>query len=276
MVAMRLAQQVPIRDAQIVTDHAREQRDRDAAINRELWTHVNAQYTDTQANEKWAGNGIRWGIFEIPEEQVQALGDVANLDVVELGCGTAYFSAWLARRGARPVGVDLSEAQLATARRCQQSFDLDFPLIRADATCVPLPDASFDLAVSEYGASVWCDPEGWLAEAARLLRPGGRLVFLTNSVLVTMCVPEDEGIATPLLVRGQRDTRRIHWSDGGVEFHAGHGETIAALRRQGFVVDSLQELYAPEGASQHTYYEIADPAWAQEWPVEDLWVARLA
>ena len=38
-----------------------------------------------------------------------------------------------------------------------------------------LADASFDLVVSEYGASVWCDPERWIAEAARLLRRGGRL-----------------------------------------------------------------------------------------------------
>ena len=52
---------------------------------------------------------------------------------------------------------------------------------------------SFDLALSEYGASVRRDPERWIAAAARLLRPGGRLVFLTNSVLVTLCVPQDKG-----------------------------------------------------------------------------------
>ena len=40
-------------------------------------------------------------------------GRLRGLDVVELGCGTAYFSAWLARRGARPVGFDVTAAQLA-------------------------------------------------------------------------------------------------------------------------------------------------------------------
>jgi SAM-dependent methyltransferase len=235
---------------------------------------VNQQYTDGQADQKWAQERIGWGIFDIPEDDVAVLGDVAGLDVVELGCGTAYFSAWLARRGARPVGVDLSPAQLATARRCQERFGLEFPLVEADATAVPLPDASFDLAVSEYGASLWCDPDGWIGEAARVLRPGGRLVFLTNSVLVTMCVPDDEGVATQTLIRGQREISRIQWSGGGVEFHAGHGEMIAVLRRHGFVVESLQELHAPVGATQHSYYEIAAPEWAQRWPVEDLWVAR--
>jgi SAM-dependent methyltransferase len=259
-----------------VSDDFQEQRARDAGVNRELWKHVNAQYTDAQAGEKWAQDGIHWGIFDIAEEQVKVLGDVAGLDVVELGCGTAYFSAWLARRGARPFAIDLSGAQLATARRCQQVFGPEFPLIEADATSVPLADASFDLAVSEYGASLWCDPDGWICEAARLLRPGGRLVFLTSSVLVTMSVPDDEGVATRVLARGQQEIRRIQWSGGGVEFHAGHGETIAVLRRYGFVVESLQELHAPDGAVEHSYYEIADPQWAQQWPVEDLWVARLA
>ena len=137
-------------------------------------------------------------------------------DAVELGCGTAYVSAWLARRGARPVAVDLTPAQLATARRCQEHFGLTFPLVEASADDVPLPDSSFDLAVSEYGASVWCDPELWIAEAARLLRPGGRLVFLTNSVLVSLCVPEHGGYASEHLRRPQPDVRRVRWPEGGV------------------------------------------------------------
>jgi SAM-dependent methyltransferase len=203
------------------------------------------------------------------------LGDVAGLDVVELGCGTAYFSAWLARLGARPVGVDLTPAQLDTARRCQEQFQLSFPLIEADARNVPLPSASFDLAVSEYGASLWCDPQGWVPEAARLLRPGGRLVFLTNSVLVTLCVPDEEGYATQSLMRPQRDMYRVRWpSDNGVEFHPGHGEWIRVLRANGFEVEALHELYATDDAADHEYYEVATADWARRWPVEDLWVAR--
>ena len=61
------------------------------------------------------------------------LGDVSGLDVVELGCGTAYFSAWLARRGARPVGVDITPAQLETARRLMAETGIEFPLVEADA-----------------------------------------------------------------------------------------------------------------------------------------------
>jgi SAM-dependent methyltransferase len=140
---------------------------------------------------------------------------------------------------------------------------------------VPFADASFDLVVSEYGASVWCDPLRWVAEAARLLRPGGRLVFLTNSVLATLCVPAAEGFAGERLERPQRGLHRVEWPGGGVEFHPSHGDWIRILGTNGFVVEALHELYAPADAPTHEYYDIVDATWASRWPAEDLWAARL-
>ena len=125
-----------------------------------------------------------------------------------LGCGTAYFSAWLARRGARPAGVDVTPAQVESARRCQDRFGITFPLIEADAGAVPLPSGSFDLAISECGASSWCDPARWVPEAARLLRQGGKLVFHTTTILVTVCSPEPDGPARQELLRPQRHVQR--------------------------------------------------------------------
>jgi SAM-dependent methyltransferase len=246
------------------------------AHNRELWDTLNRAFTDEEALARWSADEITWGLFGVPESEVGALGEVAGRDVVELGCGTAYVSAWLARRGARPVGVDLSPAQLATARRCQHQLGLTFPLVEADAGDVPLPDGCADLVVSEYGASVWCDPAAWLPEAARLLRPGGRLAFLTNSVLATLTVPEDDGFAGDRLLRPQRDAYRVAWPSGGVEYHPGHGDWVRLLRRHGFTVEALHELYAPPGAPSADFYVIATPEWAQRWPVEDLWVATVA
>ena len=163
------------------------------------------------------------------------LDEVAGLDAVELGCGTAYVSAWLLRLGARSVvGLDNSPAQLATARQLQQEFDLHFPLVQADAERAPLRSGTFDLAVSEYGAAIWCDPYRWIPEAARLLRPGGRLVFLGNSTLLMLCAPdEDEVPASTELVRPQRGMHRFEWPDDpGVEFHLSHGDMIRLLRTE--------------------------------------------
>jgi len=244
--------------------------------NRAVWAEVNRAFTEHDADQRWQAEEVRWGLFGRPESELRVLGEVAGLDVIELGCGSAYLAAALARRGARPVGVDLSREQLQTARTCQTRSEVRFPLVEADAEQVPLRDASFDLAVSEYGAAPWCDPRWWLREAARLLRPGGRLVFLTNSVLAGLCVPAEGGVAGPLLLRAQRELRPVTWAGGGIEHHPGHGEWIDELHRAGFVVDALHELHAPdEAAGTPEYYEIVTAEWARRWPADDLWVAHL-
>jgi SAM-dependent methyltransferase len=247
----------------------------DALRNREVWTKANAEYTDRQARDAWAGEEISWGMFSGPEAEINALGGVAGKDVVELGCGTAYFGAWLAKRGARVTGVDVTPAQLETARRMQEEFDLPFELIEASAEDVPLPDESFDLAVSEYGASIWCDPERWIAEAARLLRPGGRLVFLCNSTLSILCAP-DEGKVGEALVRSHSDLGRIEWpgEDDGINYHLPHGEMIRVLTANGFAVEALHERLAPGTAEDHIYYDFIPADWARRWPAEEIWVAR--
>jgi SAM-dependent methyltransferase len=244
----------------------------DAESNARLWTQSNAEYTDENAESNWASD-ISWGIWAVDEKELNVLGDVNGLDVAELGCGTAYFSAWLAKRGARPVGVDVTPAQLATARRMMQKTGIEFPLVEADAAETGLPDVSFDLVLSEYGASIWVDPDRGIPEAARLLRAGGRLVFLRNSTLVILCSP-DEVPASETLQRPQFGMHRFEWPEGGVEFHLGHGEWIDLLRANGFDIERLVELQAPADAETHGYYAYVTAEWAQKWPCEEIWVAR--
>jgi SAM-dependent methyltransferase len=247
-----------------------------ALRNRANWTRSNAEYTDASAPSAWAKAEIDWGMFAVPESDLDVLGDVSGLDVIDLGCGTGYFSAWLAKRGARPVGVDVTPAQLDTARRLQKEFGLEFPLIEANAERVPLPDSSFDLALSEYGASIWCDPYKWIAEAARLLRPDGRLVFLRNSTLAILCAP-DVGQVQERLVRPQFGLYRWDWEEEGqtgTEFHLGHGDWIRLLRDTGFEIERLVELQAPSEATDHSYYVHVPADWARQWPCEEIWVAR--
>jgi 2-polyprenyl-3-methyl-5-hydroxy-6-metoxy-1,4-benzoquinol methylase len=64
-----------------------------------------------------AAGGKAWGAWSLPEPELQVLGEVVGRDVLELGCGAAQGSIDLARAGARPVGLDLSEGQLGHARR---------------------------------------------------------------------------------------------------------------------------------------------------------------
>jgi SAM-dependent methyltransferase len=244
-----------------------------AARNRAAWNAEASRYVEP-GKRNWSSEPS-WGIWSIPESDVRLLPDVDGLDVVELGCGTAYVSAWLARRGARPVGIDMSDEQLATARALQDEHDLHFPLIHANAEAVPLADGSFDLAISEYGAAIWCDPYRWIPEAARLLRPGGRLIFLGNGALLmlTMTDSDAEGPAGTTLRRDYFGMHRFEWSgDDFVEFHLTHGDWIRLLRRTGFEIEDLIELQAPVGAS--TRHPFVSLDWARRWPSEEVWVAR--
>src|SRR5262245_8227668 len=220
----------------------------------------------------------RWGIFQIPEAGLHLLpNDLTGLDAIELGCGTAYVSAWLARRGARVVGIDNSPKQLETARRLQAEHGLDFPLLLGNAETIPYSAGTFDFAISEYGAALWAAPYAWIPEASRLLRPGGSLVFLTNSVLAYLTVPdvEADGAADERLKRPQFGMYCITWPDDNnesVEFHLAHGDWIRLLNASGFQVEDLLEIQAPKDAT--TSYQWMSAEWAHRWPCEEVWKAR--
>jgi SAM-dependent methyltransferase len=187
----------------------------------------------------------------------------------------AYFSAWLAKRGARPVGLDPTPAQLATARRLQGETGIEFPLVEGIGEALPFPAASFDLVLSEYGASVWADPYQWIPEVARVLRPRGRLLFLVSSLLAYLCFP-DEGAVTETLHRPQFGMHSITWpGTSGTEYNLAHGDRIRLLRANGFDVEDLIEVQVPDGAGTHAYYGDITAEWGRRWPAEEIWVARL-
>jgi SAM-dependent methyltransferase len=240
--------------------------------NQNAWSEWAADYVDA-GRRNWAGTPV-WGVFGIDEADAGILpDDLAGKDTIELGCGTAYVSAWLARRGARPVGIDPTSDQLATARMLQREFDVEFPLIRAAGERVPLQSESFDLAISEYGAAIWADPYAWIPEAARLLRTGGRLIFLGNAALMMVCMPADDSAATNTMLRPYFGMHRFDWNDPPhTDFHLPHGEWIRLLRANGFEIEDLIELRPRPGAT--TEYPFVTTEWARSWPVEEVWKAR--
>jgi SAM-dependent methyltransferase len=250
-----------------LTDHALQ--------NRGVWSVYAADYVEP-GRRCWSGEREpSWGIWGVPEAELRALPDVAGKDAVEFGCGTAYWSAWLARMGARPVGVDVTPAQLETARRFQHEYGLEFPLVEASAESVPLPDASFDLALSEYGASIWCDPYLWIPEAARLLRPGGELVFLVNGTIQVLCWPDEEAPPGTQLLRPYFGMHRFEWTgDEEINFFLGYGDWLRLLRQSGFEVLDLIEIQAPADAKPHRHEGLAGADWARRWPSEEIWRAR--
>lgn len=249
----------------------------------------NVRYWDAMADEwvasgerAWARADVGWGQWHVTDTGVALLPeDCTGLDVVELGCGTAYVGGWAVRRGAGHVlGVDTSAGQLRTARRLAREHGADdvMQLVHASAEDVPAPDASFDHAVSEYGAATWCDPQVWIREAWRLLRPDGTLSFLTNHHLVMVCSPADGSL--PIRTSLEVDwfgPRRFDWRDavdepGGIEYSYPPEDWITLLVEVGFVVTGHATVRAPDDAHGTPFAVSAD--WARRFPAEMVLHAR--
>lgn len=248
-------------------------------VNRDHWNDMAGDWVASGERSWQTTVEPSWGIWGVPEAELGLLpADMTGIDAVELGCGTAYVSAWMARRGARVVGLDLSEGQLATARRLATEHGVPLALVQADAEHVPFRDGSFDFAVSEYGAALWTDPFVWIPEAFRLLRPGGELVFLTNSALAMLCSPIDGSL--PITDRLERDyfsMYRFDWRDavdepGGIEFNLPISRWVRLFRDTGFDILGFDELQAPESGTEVNFFVTAD--WAHRWPSEQVWRLR--
>jgi len=253
------------------------QIDSHVSVTRRQWDERMSAWFERFARPRWAADEPYWGMWCISQSQLPVLpASAAGATAVEFGCGSAYVSAWLARRGARPVGVDISVRQLVAAHRMQDEFGLSFPLVQGDAERVPLSTGCADLVISEYGASIWCDPYRWIPEAARLLRSGGRLVFMTQSTLARMCLPE-QGPAADRLVRSLFGlhcvVRKGTSGEEYRQFTLPHGEWIRLMNGCGLVVEDLIEVKVPPGATNNDFPEFPDE-WARRWPAEEVWFAR--
>jgi len=243
-----------------------------AARNRASWNSWSDDYQAKHGGQLRESGGLGWGTAQIPEADLQILGEVAGRDILELGCGAAQWSIALALRGARPVGLDFSERQLEHARRLMAEAGVDVPLIRASAEAVPLPDASFDIVFCDFGATTFADPYLTVPEAARLLRPGGLFAFSHESPIATICWPLDSDEVGERLVN---DYFGMHAIDDGesISFQLPFGEWIRLFRASGFTVEDLVEL-RPGPDATSTYRSEAALAWARRWPAEVIWRLR--
>jgi SAM-dependent methyltransferase len=254
----------PDLDPQSLSNHCAE--------NRESWNTDSDTYQADHGPQLAASGGMAWGVWQIPEASLQILGDVKGQDILELGCGAAQWSIALARAGARPVGLDLSEKQLSHARHLMAEAAVDFPLVHASAEEVPLPDASFDVVFCDYGAMTFADPYATVPEVARLLRPGGLFAFNGATPIIEMCYPDEGDHPGDRLLMDYFSMWSLPW-EGYVEFMLPHGAWIRLFRAHGFAIEDLVELRpGPEATS--TYRDDNDRDWYRRWPGEQIWKVR--
>lgn len=239
--------------------------------NRRSWEADSDEY-QARHGRTLARAPLAWGVWRIPESRVRALGDLRGKDVLELGCGAAQWSIALAGRGSRPVGLDVSERQLAHARRRVARARLRVPLVQANAEELPLGDGSFDVAFADHGAFQFTDPRRTVLEAARVLRPGGLLAFCMGSPIHFLCWDEDKERVGESL-KGDYWAMRTGEDEDTVQFQLPYGEWIRLFRSAGLDVEDLIEL-RPPARSRTTYGDFVPLAWARRWPAEQIWKAR--
>ena len=241
-------------------------------------SHVrhNRAFWDADADDYQAAHGDQlahaptaWGAYRVPEAELQILGPVAGLDVLELGCGAAQWSIALAAQGARVVGLDVSQAQLSHARLGAPALTL----VQASGEQLPFAGESFDIVFCDHGAMSFCDPEISTAECARLLRPGGLLAFCCTHPMLYLTWDDAREQQTRKLQIDYEQLGRMALEEGTIDWVLPPGAWVRVLRANGFEVDDLVELCAADGATT-TYAEFAPPKWARRWPAEWIWKAR--
>jgi SAM-dependent methyltransferase len=244
--------------------------------NRARWNEISDDYQRFNAprirGQAFTGD-VAWGLWGLPESELNVFGDVTGLDVLEMGCGGSQWSTALARRGANAVGLDLSERQLEHSRKLQAETGLAFPLVQASAEEVPFADRAFHIVFADHGAFSFADPRRAIPEAARILRPGGLLAFSHISPLYEVTVEPGGNRAGRRLVRDYFGLRMFADADGLVSANLPYGEWIALFRSCGLVVEDLLET-RPEAEESQSGHQPSDNGWARRWPSECIWRLR--
>lgn len=198
-----------------------------------------------------AGGDFVWGPERLREEDIGLLGDVAGRDVLEIGCGSAPCARWLAARGARPVGLDVSARMLAHGVSAMAADERPVPLVLAGAEHLPFADASFDLVCSAFGAVPFvADSAQLMSEAARVLRPGGLWVFATNHPMRWMFLddPGPDGLQVALSYFDRTPYSEAD-ADGAVtyvEHHRTMGDRVREIVAAGLVLEDVVEPEWPD------------------------------
>ena len=226
---------------------------------------ANRTWWDNQADGYYREHGsflgdddFVWGPEGLHETDAGLLGEVRGQQLLEIGAGAAQCSRFAARRGARVVATDISGGMLRQGaelnRRFTAASGLTVPLVQCDATSLPFADSSFDTVFTSYGAVPFvADSAALMAQAARVLRPGGRFVFSTTHP-IRWALPDDPGYPGLTVSSSYFDrTPYIEQESGAttyVEHHRTLGDRVRELTAAGLCLADLLEPEWPQENQQ--------------------------
>ena len=239
--------------------------------NRIYWNKSSDDYQERH-NQILTAEALAWGVWRIPESQLQVLGDVSGKILLEYGCGAAQWSIALAQAGVDVIGLDLSDRQLEHARENMTRAESLFPLIQADGEHVPFRSSCFDIVFCDHGVMSFAQPEKAIKEVARILRPGGLFAFCMSSPLRELCWNEKTDTVTDRLITDYFKMEKFAYEES-TSYQYGYGKWIRLFVQNGLTVEDLIDLRAPAGRST-TYSDFVPKSWARKWPAENIWKVR--
>ena len=241
--------------------------------NRAAWDATADAYQARHA-EQLARVPAAWGIWSLPESDLDVLGDVVGRDVLEYGCGGALWSIALAARGARVTALDNSAQQLAYARAAVDAAGAEVRLVHAPGEETPFADASFDIVFCDHGAMSFASPDRTIPEVARILRPGGIFAFNVEHPLHAVSWDDAAGGPSRAFHHPYFDLDRIDDPlDRSVNFSRPISGYVRLLLAHGFALERLIEP-RPEPGAHTTYAGYAAEEWARDYPAELILRAR--
>jgi len=225
---------------------------------------ANRTWWDAEAGDYYAEHGtflgdedFVWGPEGLREAEAGLLGEVAGRRLLEIGAGAAQCSRYAARQGAQVVATDISGAMLRQGVDLNASFmagsGLTVPLVQCDATSLPFDDAAFDTVFTSYGAVPFvADSAALMAQAGRVLRPGGRFVFSTTHP-IRWALPDDPGYPGLTVSSSYFDRTPYVEQDVAsgattyVEHHRTLGDRVREITAAGMrLVDLVEPEWPPE------------------------------
>lgn len=233
------------------------------------WDTEAAHYGQSHPEHKDAKMHPSWGVWHIPETVLSLLAGELRPDrkLVDLGCGPGHDAVGFARLGLEVLAIDISKEQLSRA--------IQHPRVKyvmTGAEQLPVPDESYDIAVSDHGAFNHSPAPLLLAEMRRVLKPEGVLVVCTYSPLALICYNHKTGkIGSNLL--NDYPSNNVRFDGKLIASELSYAEWIKAFLQFGFVVERLEEL-RPDANACCYFDELIDIKWASRWPCDNAWVVR--
>lgn len=221
--------------------------------NRGEWDRYADEYQATHG-EFLGDAGFIWSPEGTDEADLGLLGDVRGKVVLEIGCGAAQCSRWVLARGGFPIGLDLSHRQLQHSRRIDQAHQTEVLVVEATASELPFDEGTFDIVFSAFGALQFLADENRVcAEAARVLRPGGRFAFSITHPTRWMFPddPSEDGLTASQDYWDRTPYIELDDATGVaayVEHHRTIGDWVRALDQNGF---RLRDLVEPQWPVDH-------------------------